>query len=97
MKQEHLIVALQQENRALRSQNAALLVEKQKLHKDLLSASDYIIQLEDKCYESNRTSLDLLKQLRDSEALVAGLKNLVASLKKDVAVYIPNKDDQTDL
>ena len=50
IKQEHLITSLQMENRALRAANAKLLEEKNQCYQDLLSASDYILALEQKCY-----------------------------------------------
>jgi len=74
-----------------------LIEDKQKIQKDILEASDYIIKLEDRCYSSNETSLELLKKLRDSELLIERLKQMLANLKHDVAIYIPVKEDLTDI
>lgn len=60
MKQEHIINALQQENKALRGQNARYLDERKKGNDELLSAGDYIIEIERKLFETNKTSLELL-------------------------------------
>jgi len=60
MKQEHIINALQQENKALRSQNAKYLDERKKGNDELFSAGDYIIEIERKLFETNKTSLELL-------------------------------------
>jgi len=49
--------------------------------------------LEDKVYASNKTSLDLLTQLKDTELEVETLKQYVIDLKARIAVYIPMKGD----
>ena len=61
-----------------------------------MTASDYIVALEDKCYQANKTSLDLLQSLRDTEYEVETLKAYVIDLKARIAVYIPVKGDSTD-
>ena len=48
-------------------------------------------------YKANVTSLDLLRQLKDSEAEVASLKSFVADLKQRNMVYVPVKDDPIDV
>jgi hypothetical protein len=40
---------------------------KQELQQELQTASDYIVELEDKFYNSQRTSLILLKELKEKE------------------------------
>ena len=52
--------------------------------------------LEEKVYKANKTSLELLKQLKDSEIEIETLKNYVIDLKQKIAVYIPVKDDAID-
>ena len=52
--------------------------------------------LEEKCYQANRTSLDLLCTLRDTELEVETLKSYIIDLKARIAVYIPVKDDPID-
>ena len=48
--------------------------------------------LEDKVYTSNKTSLDLLMNLRDRELEVETLKSYIIDLKARIAVYVPAKD-----
>ena len=69
---------------------------KQQLHQELQTASQYIIEIENKLVESKGTSLDLLKALKDSEYQVDTLKQYVIDLKSRIAVYIPVKDDAID-
>ena len=63
---------------------------------DLETASDYITELETKIYQTNVTSLDLLKQLKDCESEIDALKTYIIDLKSRIAVYIPVKNDMTD-
>ena len=67
-----------------------------KLQKELETASDYILALEEKVYKANKTSLELLKQLKDAEIEIETLKNYIIELKQRIAVYIPVKDDAID-
>ena len=60
------------------------------------AASDYILALEDKCYQANKVSLDLLQNVRDLEAEVETLKAYIIDLKSRIAVYIPVKADNID-
>ncbi len=60
-------------------------------------ATDYILQLEDKCYSSNKQSLEILTQLKDTEIEIETLKQYIIDLKGRIAVYIPVKDDAIDL
>lgn len=66
------------------------------LQKELEDASDYILELEEKVYKANKTSLELLKQLKDAEVEIETLKQYIVDLKQRIAVYIPVKEDQTD-
>ena len=45
-----------------------------KLQKELEHATDYILELEEKVYKANKTSLELLKQLKDAEVEIETLK-----------------------
>lgn len=47
-------------------------------------------------YKANVTSLELLKQLKESEQEVETLKSYIIDLKSKIAVYIPMKDDPID-
>ena len=66
------------------------------LQQEIESASDYILELEEKVYKANKTSLELLKQLKDAELEIETLKQYIVDLKQRIAVYIPVKDDTTD-
>jgi len=59
-------------------------------------ASQYIADLEAKIYKANKTSLELLKQLKDAEQEIETLKQYIIELKQRIAVYIPVKDDAID-
>ena len=63
----------------------------------MLAASDYVLEVQEKCYESNKQALELLQSLKDSEEEVETLKNYIIDLKARIAVYIPQKDDPTDV
>ena len=61
-----------------------------------MKASDYIIAVQEKCYQSNQQSLDLLENLKDAEDEIEVLKNYIIDLKHRIAVYIPQKGDAID-
>jgi hypothetical protein len=52
--------------------------------------------MENKVYKANKTSLELLRQLKDAEVEIETLKNYIIELKQRIAVYIPVKDDPID-
>jgi len=81
---------------AERQRNAQLDEQKSILQKEQETASDYILELEDKVYKANKTSLELLRHLKDAEAENETLKNYIIELKQRIAVYIPVKDDPID-
>ena len=73
------------------------------LQEQLESASSYIVQLEEKFYNSQTTQLDMLKQLKDTEFEVEDhqkqidtLHQYIIDLKSRIAVYIPVKGDPVD-
>lgn len=59
---------------AARQQIAQLAEQKDNLQKELENATDYILELEEKVYKANKTSLELLKQLKDAETEIETLK-----------------------
>ena len=75
------------------SKNQTLFEEKSRMMDDLQTASQYILELEEKIHSSNSTSLELLKQLKDCENEVDTLKSYIIDLKSRIAVYIPVKHD----
>ena len=70
--------------------------QKETLQDELNNSSDYILTLEEKVYKANKTSLELLKQLKDAEVEIETLKQYIIDLKQRIAVYIPVKADSTD-
>jgi hypothetical protein len=76
---------------------ATLHSDKEILHTDLNSASEYMAQLEERVYAANKTSLDLLKQIRVDEEEIASLKAYILEMKARVAIYIPIRDDPLDV
>ena len=44
-------------------------------------ATDYIINMEEKVYKSNKISLELLKQLKDAEVEIGTLQQYIVDLK----------------
>ena len=85
-------------------------MNKGELQEQLESASAYIVQLEEKFYNSQTTQLDMLKQLKDTEhdiedkereiddreTQIETLQQYIIDLKSRIAVYIPVKGDQID-
>lgn len=69
---------------------------KEKLQKELETASDYLLEQEEKTHKANQTALELLRQLKEAENEIDGLKQLVLEMKSKIAIYIPVKDDVID-
>ena len=80
----------------LRAQLGECQAAKGTLQSDMVHATNYMAQLEDKVYKSNKTALELLTNLRDREVEVETLKSYIIDLKARIAVYIPVKDCPTD-
>ena len=87
----------EKENTALRAENASLVNDKEMLQQELLAATDFITAIENKCYQANKTSLELLNTLRETELEVETLKTYIIDLKSRIAIYIPVKDDPIDI
>ena len=56
----------------------------------------YMDELENRVYETNQVSLQLLTQIRDQTEEIETLKVYCMDLKAKVSVYIPIKDDPVD-
>lgn len=96
-------VDVEDQLRMAREHAAVLDDAKNKLQIELENASSYIIELEEKFYKSQQTSLELLKQLKqvefENEELIheiETLKQYIIDLKSRIAVYIPVKNDAVD-
>ena len=95
-KQQNHIFGLADENSDLKAMNTRYQEEKEKLQKEIMKQSDYIVAVQEKCYQSNKQSLELLENLKDSEDEIEVLKSYIVDLKSRIAVYIPVKGDSTD-
>jgi hypothetical protein len=67
-----------------------------KLQGEVDSCTEYILQLEEKVYRSHKTSLELLRQLKDAELEIQAYKDKIFDLQSKIAVYIPVKQDTID-
>jgi phage shock protein A len=65
----------------VRDHLAKIDAQKVQLQHELETASDYILELEEKVYKANKTSLELLRQLKDAEVEIETLKNYIIELK----------------
>lgn len=70
--------------------------QKATLQHEQLTASDYILELEHKLYKANKTSLELIKLLKEAETEIEILQKEIVDLKQRFALYIPVKDDPVD-
>jgi restriction endonuclease S subunit len=73
-----------------------LTAAKEKLQRELETASDYLLEQEEKTHKANQTALELLKQLKEAEIEIEGLKQHIIDLRSRIAVYIPVRDDAVD-
>ena len=71
-------------------------VQKKELLVQIDGAGQYILQLEAKYLESSKDQLEMLKQLKGSEAEIEHLRHYIIDLKSRIAVYIPVKGDAID-
>jgi DNA repair exonuclease SbcCD ATPase subunit len=96
MKRNDRIDELARQLKEIKKQNEAMRAEKTQIQDELDTAAEYIKQLEEKIYKANKTSLELLRQLKDAEGEIETLKQYIMDLKSRIAVYIPVKDDAID-
>jgi len=71
-------------------------VAREGLLKEVENGTEYVLELEEKVFKANKTSLELLKQLKEAEAENDTLKQYIVELKSQIAVYIPVRDDSID-
>ena len=69
---------------------------REQLQLEVENTTEYILELEEKVFKANKTSLELLKQLKDAESEMQVLKQYIIDLKQRIAVYIPVKNDEVD-
>ena len=66
-------------------------------HQEIMTQSvQYMEELENRVYETNQVSLNLLTQIRDQTEEIETLKVYCMDLKAKVSVYIPIKEDPVD-
>jgi len=58
--------------------------------------SDYVLEMEEKVYKSNKISLELLRQLKESEDEISMLRGSLSHIRKKIAIYIPVRADPID-
>jgi len=85
------------ENRSLKTDLQAAFLAKEAMQREVEGANEYVLQMEEKVYKSNKISLELLKQLKDAEMEIATLQQYIVDLKQRIAVYIPVKQDAVDV
>ena len=82
--------------------------DREVLQRDIQSATDYIVQMEERSYETNSTSLKLLQKLRmveirmqemeaEHKEQVSTLKAFANDIKHRIQSYVPNKQDAIDV
>ena len=63
----------------------------------MVQSVKYMETLENRVFETNQVSLQLLKQIRDQTEEIEAIKAYCIDLKSKVSVYMPVKDDPVDL
>ena len=71
-------------------------IQMEAVDREVNNASDFIHECEEKVEYATRKSLELLRQLKDSETEIETLKHYIIELKQRIAVYIPVKEDAID-
>ena len=64
----------------MQRENGELLDKADGHQTDILNATDYIMNLEEKCYNANKLNIDLLAQLRDTSDEFLTLQRYIADL-----------------
>ena len=72
-------------------------IQSQTLLTEVSQLQDYLAKTEDKLYNTNVTALDLLKQLKASEEECESLKAYIIDMKQRTAIYVPQREDETDV
>ena len=87
-----------------RNRTSQLDNQKEILQNEQLTASDYILDIENKLYKANKTSLELIRLLKEAEAENEQLQREkeyyqqeLVTLKKRYELYIPVKGDPIDI
>lgn len=101
--QEQRLLDLGEVNGKLLEQNAQLkedlnivIERKHVMQKELASANQYVLTMEEKVYKSNKIALELLKRLKDAEVELDTRKQYAETLKLKIQLYKPLKGDEID-
>ena len=70
------------QQKSLRAQLTKQGKEKDALQREIQQATDFIMEVQDKCYQSHQQSLDLLSSLKDNEEEVEVISEQKATPKK---------------
>ena len=65
--------------------------------RDLEESTEYTMIMEEKVFKSNTISLELLKQLKEAEVEIETLRQFITELKRNVSIYVPQKEDYIDV
>lgn len=68
----------------------------QKFQDEVDNSAEFILQLEEKVFKANKTTLELLKQLKEDENEILNMKDQIKELRQKVAVYCAVKTDLID-
>lgn len=75
---------------------------KDKYKNDLEVCTNYLLEVEEKCQEAQKTSIELLSHLKDRDCEIERLHEIIVQLKnntyvpENAFVYYPVKDDPLD-
>ena len=72
-------------NESLKKENEMLRADKDAKQEEILSMSDYIVSVQQKVYDANQQSLELLESLKVTEEEVDVLKSYIIDLKARIA------------
>lgn len=84
------------ENQRLREDLEMVIGNKQTMQSELEQCTDFIAQMEEKVYKSNKISLELLSQLQNAQLEIEELQQMLVSIRKKITVYAPAKNDPID-
>lgn len=78
-----------------------LVETKDKYKSDLEICTNYLLEVEEKCQEAQKTSLELLQHLKEKESDIERLTSIIMDLQRNTGqkkmfIYHPVRDDPVD-
>ena len=73
-----------------------MLLGKMAMQTDMQQLTEYLAELEEKVYKSNKISFELLQQIKQAELEMEQLHGYIETLKKSQNVYVPFRKDDLD-